>query len=108
MNKRITFGYSIIVLLFFLVSCIDEDVTESCTLDDEFEPCESVTIEIETCCDAGICTLTYEGDEYADSDQGLENISIAAGCSTINTDPDIKAEFIARIKSVIERNKLAY
>ncbi|MFY0627430.1 MAG: hypothetical protein JXR07_14105 [Reichenbachiella sp.] len=75
-------GVALIVFsAFFLTFCGEED-EETCSADDFC----SETVTVTVCCTDGSCVYQYDGEEYPDTDQGLDDLTDALACTTAKSE----------------------
>jgi len=90
------------VLFVFNTSC-EEDPKEAC---DQEEFCEGEP-EVTLCCtDGEECYWTYDGNEYADTDSGLDDLFNDLGCTSTTksaNNEQIREDIYNRLFAMRER-----
>ncbi len=108
MKKR----FSIIALLLFICGFValntgcEKEPEESCQ-QDMF--CDGEVAVTACCVDGGGCYYTYNGKDYPDTDQGLEDLIDALDCTTAKKSVSIEEQneyLMARLKWLIEEARI--
>ena len=74
---------AIIASISFPISSCQEAITETCEQQDmnEILNCDAEKI-VEVCCETGVaCVYKYNGQDYPDTEEGLNNLADALGCT---------------------------
>lgn len=103
------------VLAFLLIAtiplvysgCADDGEDESCAQQDmnEILTCDGET-NVEVCCVAGAdCVYKYDGQEYPDTDDGLNDLADALGCTYKSIDAQAAEKELIIEKLIALRDK---
>ncbi len=109
--KSIVAGLLIVFVPIMYSGCTDDGDDESCEQQDmnEILTCDGET-NVEVCCVSGAsCVYEFNGQEYPDTNDGLNDLADALGCSykSIEAQESEKALIIKKLIELREKAKKA-